>query len=47
MILEVDAVMMQYTQWDGFRAGNWQREIDVRSFIQKNYTLYELSLIHI
>ena len=33
--------MMQYTQWDGFRAGNWQREIDVRSFIQKNYTLYE------
>lgn len=33
--------MMQYTQWDGFRAGNWQREIDVRNFIQKNYTLYE------
>lgn len=33
--------MMQYKQWDGFRAGNWQREIDVRSFIQKNYTLYE------
>ncbi len=33
--------MMQYKQWDGFRAGNWQREIDVRNFIQKNYTLYE------
>ena len=33
--------MMQYPQWDGFRAGNWQREIDVRNFIQKNYTLYE------
>ena len=33
--------MMQYTEWNGFREGNWQREIDVRSFIQKNYTLYE------
>lgn len=33
--------MMQYKQWDGFRAGSWQREIDVRNFIQKNYTLYE------
>ena len=32
--------MMQFEQWNGFNAGNWQREIDVRSFIQKNYTLY-------
>ena len=27
--------------WNGFNAGRWQNEIDVRSFIQKNYTLYE------
>ena len=33
--------MMQYTQWHGFKGGEWQRAIDVRSFIQKNYTLYE------
>ena len=24
-----------------FKGGNWEREIDVRNFIQKNYTLYE------
>lgn len=27
--------------WQGFAAGNWQNEIDVRDFIQKNYTPYE------
>ena len=32
---------MNPTSWNGFAPGNWQREIDVRSFIQKNYTLYE------
>ena len=32
---------MNDTAWNGFAAGNWQREIDVRNFIQKNYTLYE------
>ena len=26
--------------WNGFVAGNWQSEIDVRDFIQKNYTPY-------
>ena len=26
--------------WNGFVAGNWQNEIDVRDFIQKNYTPY-------
>ena len=24
-----------------FNGGRWEREIDVRNFIQKNYTLYE------
>ena len=27
--------------WDGFVGGNWQRAIDVRNFIQKNYTPYD------
>lgn len=27
--------------WNGFHEGRWQREIDVRNFIQKNYTRYE------
>ncbi|AIG64151.1 formate acetyltransferase [Corynebacterium atypicum] len=27
--------------WDGFKPGNWQNEIDVRDFIQANYTPYE------
>lgn len=31
---------MNYQQWDGFTSGNWQDEIDVRDFIQKNYTPY-------
>lgn len=29
------------TAWEGFKEGRWKREIDVRSFIQKNYTPYE------
>lgn len=28
-------------QWNGFRAGAWQNEINVRDFIQQNYTPYE------
>lgn len=31
---------MKYTQWEGFHQGVWQESIDVRDFIQKNYTLY-------
>ena len=27
--------------WDGFVGGNWEREIDVRDFIQRNYTAYD------
>ncbi len=27
--------------WQGFRKGLWQAEINVRDFIQQNYTLYE------
>ena len=28
-------------QWDGFKPGLWQRDIDVRAFIQRNYEPYE------
>jgi formate C-acetyltransferase len=27
--------------WNGFRDGDWKKEIDVRDFILKNYSLYE------
>lgn len=27
--------------WQGFKSGNWQGEIDVRNFIQKNYVPYD------
>ncbi|CAH0533956.1 Formate acetyltransferase 1 [Vibrio stylophorae] len=27
--------------WEGFVAGDWQNEVNVRDFIQKNYTPYE------
>ncbi|WP_314018337.1 formate C-acetyltransferase [Lancefieldella parvula] len=27
--------------WNGFVGGNWQRAVDVRDFIQKNYTPYD------
>lgn len=32
---------MNTTAWQGFQIGKWTNEIDVRNFIQKNYTLYE------
>lgn len=28
-------------EWEGFKGGIWQDAIDVRDFIQKNYTPYE------
>ncbi|MBM7835067.1 formate C-acetyltransferase [Clostridium sardiniense] len=30
-----------FREWEGFKEGNWQKEIDVRNFIQNNYTPYE------
>ena len=33
--------MMEFEQWNGFEKGEWKRQIDVRDFIQKNYTPYE------
>ena len=28
-------------EWTGFKSGQWQKSIDVRNFIQTNYTAYE------
>ena len=30
-----------YKEWENFNPGIWTREINVRDFIQKNYTPYE------
>lgn len=30
-----------HPEWEGFKDGLWQNAIDVRDFIQKNYTPYE------
>ena len=32
---------MKFEQWEGFEKGDWQSEINVRDFIQRNYTPYE------
>ena len=32
---------MEFKEWNKFQTGNWKHEINVRDFIQKNYTPYE------
>ena len=32
---------MKFEEWNGFTGGSWETDIDVREFIQKNYTPYE------
>lgn len=32
---------MDFQEWKDFKGGKWTKEIDVRDFIQKNYTPYE------
>ena len=29
------------TEWNGFTGGEWEREVNVRDFIQKNYHPYD------
>ena len=31
---------MMHKNWEGFKAGEWCKSIDVRDFIQSNYTPY-------
>ena len=39
MLLKMDA--LETDSWDGFVGGKWQKEVEVRDFIQRNYTPYE------
>ena len=32
---------MNFDEWKNFKGGKWEKEIDVRDFIQNNYTPYE------
>ena len=32
---------MKFEQWNGFVGNEWQNEVNVRQFIQDNYTPYE------
>jgi len=32
---------MKFKEWEDFKSGNWEEEVNVRDFIQKNYTPYE------
>ncbi len=32
---------MKFEQWEGFKGGHWERDINLRDFIQKNYTPYD------
>ena len=34
-------MMTDYNQWEGFEGVLWKREVNVRDFIQRNYTPYE------
>ena len=33
-------MIVKFQEWSGFQDGEWQSEVNVRSFIQKNYTEY-------
>ena len=32
---------MEFNEWNKFKSGDWKNEINVRDFIQQNYTPYE------
>ena len=32
---------MRFEEWNNFNSGDWENEVNVRDFIQKNYTPYE------
>ena len=35
--------MIQFEQWEGFEGRIWKEEVNVRDFIQKNYTAWACS----
>ena len=40
-VAHVDATTPTDVAWRGFTPGAWQRRVNVREFIQRNYTPYE------
>ena len=40
-VMRKGVIHMEQKAWKGFTGGNWETEIDVRDFIQKNYTPYD------
>ncbi len=38
---DIQVEVVRDNPWDGFAGGNWNDKIDVRDFIQKNYTAYD------
>jgi len=34
-------IMVDFEQWEGFEGSLWKEEVNVRDFIQKNYTVYD------
>ena len=36
---------MQHTAWKDFNTGVWDKAIDVRDFIQRNYVPYEGGIV--
>ena len=32
---------MRFEEWNNFNSGDWENEVNVRDFIQRNYTPYE------
>ena len=39
--------MIEMKEWDGFEGRLWKEEINVRQFIQDNYTPYAVSYTHL
>nr|WP_330361987.1 formate C-acetyltransferase [Lachnospira multipara] len=39
--LRRSSTMLQFEQWNGFEGRLWKEEVNVRDFIQKNYTPYD------
>ena len=33
--------MAHFEQWAGFAGRKWKKSVDVRDFIQENYTMYD------
>ena len=38
--------MINFEQWEGFEGRIWKEEVNVRDFIQKNYTPYDGCLLY-